>query len=263
MQKSINEFIDRYNSINTTLELKLPKLDKPTLNIITTCKQQAVESRVQNLKPATQSAIDMAINDPVLTAIQSVQDAFISLKEDIINSGIKLINTPKGMISVVGMINENTTNLNILAEKYQTMLQGKKDQISIRKYVQKNLNIFIGTFNYIIMTLNLKRTGLQKNMIPIPDLQSKEIMPDPPNQTFNQLLSLPMTQLNAVLDAQLAKSPSQLQTQMSTHGFNAPPNLSIREPVSLTPPVPKRVITPKPYKNTHIFDILSTQSSTV
>jgi len=263
MQKNINEFIDRYNSINTTLELKLPKLDKPTLNIITTCKQQAVESRVQNLKPATQSAIDMAINDPVLTAIQSVQDAFISLKEDVINSGIKLINTPKGMISVVGMINENTTNLNILAEKYQTMLQGKEDQISIRKYVQKNLNIFIGTFNYIIMTLNLKRTDLQKNMIPIPDFKSKEIMPDPPNQTFNQLLSLPMTQLNAVLDAKLAKPPSQLQTQMSTHGFNAPPNLIIREPVSLSPPVPKRVLAPKPYKNTHIFDILSTQSSTV
>ena len=265
MQKSINEFIVRYNNINTTLELKLPKLMESNLNIITTCKQEAVQSRVQNLKPATQSAIDKAIDDPVLTAIQTVQDAFIALKEDITNSGIKLINTPKGMVSVVGMINENTTNLNILAKKYQTMLQGQqhKDPNFVKKYVQKNLNIFIGTFNYIIMTLNIKRPNLQKDMIPISGSQSKEIMPDPPNQTFNQLLGLPMTQLNAIFDARMAKQPSQLQTQMSTHGYDAPPNLTVREPVSLAPLAPKPVLVPKPYKPTHIFDILSTQISTV
>ena len=260
MQKSINEFINRYNNINTTLELKLPKLMESKLNIITTCKQEAVQSRVQNLKPATESAINKAIDDPVLTAIQTVQDAFISLKEDVTNSGIKLINTPKGMVSVVGMINENTTSLNVLAEKYQSMIQG---QVEAKKYVQKNLNSLIGTFNYITVTLNIKRPKLQKDMIPMQESQSKVVEPDLPNKSFNEMLSLPNTQLNAILDARMAKQPIQLQTQMSTHGFNAPPNLTVREPVSLAPLAQKPVLVPKPYKPTYIFDILSTQSSTV
>jgi len=260
MQKNINEFIVRYNNINTSLELKLPKLMESKLNIITTCKQEAVQSRVQNLKPATQSAIDKAIDDPVLTAIQTVQDAFIALKEDVINSGIKLINTPKGMVSVVNMINENNTNLNLLAQKYQTLLQG---HVEAKKYVQKNLNSIIGTFNYITVTLNLKHPQLQKNMIPMSESQSKVVEPDLPDRSFNEMLSLPITQLNAIVDARMAKQPTQLQTQMSTHGYDAPPNLTVREPVSLAPLTQKPELVPKPYKPTHIFDILSTQSSTV
>jgi hypothetical protein len=189
-----------------------------------------------------------------------VQDAFISLKEDVTNSGIKLINTPKGMVSVVGMINENTTNLNTLAEKYQSMLQ---ERVEAKKYVQKNLNSLIGTFNYITVTLNIKRAELKKDMIPMQESQSKVVEPDLPNLSFNEMLSLPNTQLNAILDARMAKRPSQLQTQMSTHGLNAPPNLTIREPVSLAPLAQKQVLVRKPYKTTYIFDILSTQSSTV
>jgi hypothetical protein len=266
MEKSTNEFINRYNNINTSLNLKLPNLDKSSFKTVTTCNQ-VVQTKLTNTKPATQIAINTAIKDPVLTAIQTVQDAFISLKQDVINSGIKLINTPKGMIPVSGMIDENTKNLNLLAEKYQTMLQENKDTKNIKIYVQKNLNIFIGTFEYIVLTLNLNQPKLQKNMI-LTEESSKNLDVPIPDKGFNELLSLPIAQLNSVIDRQLSKESLKLQTQMSTHGFDAPPNLSINEPVSLNLPAPKKPLIPKPFKTTHIFDILSatnlsTQSSTI
>jgi hypothetical protein len=281
MQKSINEFIDRYNYINKKLKLKLPGLEKSNINTITTCTRKTVQN-MPKLKPATESAIQAAKIDPVVSAIQRVQDAFIALKEDVINSGIKLINTPKGEVQVNSMITENITNLNTLAEKYQTMIQGKKpsDPNFIKKYVQRNLNIFITTYNYITVSLNLKRHKLQKNMILISDSDSEnntieqQYAPEIPGQNFNKLLSLPLAQLNQILDARLAnqQGPPQLQTQMSTHGFERPPILLNKPPVSLpviskdkliTPPVPK------PFSKTFIFDKLSantqltTQNSTV
>lgn len=265
MQKSINEFIDRFNYINKTLNLKLPDKEKVNLNTVTTCKKQTISS-IPNLKPATESAIETAKVDPVLTAIQTVQDAFIALNQEIIDSGIKLINTPKGEIKVGGMIKENIENLNILAEKYQTMLQGPppSDSNFIKKYVQKNLNTFISTYDYIITSFNLKRHKLQKNMILIPESQeTPEVQSAPviPGQTFNQLLSLPMAQLNAVVNAQLAnQKAAQLPTQMSTHGLQPPPILNFKPPASafLPPPIPKLIpITEKTFSSTYIFDTLS------
>jgi len=265
MQKSINEFIDRYNYINKTLNLKLPDKEKANLNTVTTCKKQTIRS-IPNLKPATESAIETAKADPVLTAIQTVQDAFIALKEEIIDSGIKLINTPKGEIKVSGLITENIDNLNILAEKYQTMIQGPppSDPNFIKKYVQKNLNILISTYDYIIITLNLKQHKLQKNMILIPgsnktpEVQSAPVIP---GQTFNQLLSLPMAQLNAAINAQLAsQKAAQLPTQMSTHGFEPPPILTSKPPASSFLPQQIPIISPlseKTFSKTYIFDTLS------
>jgi hypothetical protein len=277
MQKIINEFIDRFNYINNKLNLKLPEMKKENLNTLTTCTKQAVRS-IPNIKPATERAIEEAKADPVLTAIQTVQDAYISLRENIINSGIKLINTPKGEILVKQMIDENIENLNSLAEKYQTMLKGvaPSDPNYIKKYIQKNLNIFITTYDYINISLNLKQHGLQKNMIQIPESQDKpetQSSPSIAGQDFNKLLSLPLAQLNSVLNAQVAvKKANQLSTQYSTHGFEPPPILNSMPPVSLLPPsLPniRFVQSEKPYSPTYIFDKLSpmaqltTQSSTI
>lgn len=278
MQKSINEFINRYNYINKKLKLKLPKLEQSDINTVTTCTRKTVQN-VPKLKPATESAIQAAKIDPVVTAIQRVQDAFIALKEEVINSGIKLINTPKGEVQVNSMITENITNLNILAEKYQSMIQGEKpsDPNFIKKYVQENLNIFITTYNYIAISLNLKRHTLQKNMILISDSENNTIeqqnAPEIPGQNFNKLLSLPLAQLNYILNTRLEnQQPRLLQTQMSTHGFEPPPILLNKPPLSL-PVVNKNNLpqppTPKPFSKTFIFDKLSadtqltTQNSTV
>ena len=262
MQKSINEFINRFNYINKTLELNLPTIEKSVKSI-------------QNLKSATQSAIETAKVDPVVTAIQSVQDAFIALKEEVINSGIKLINTPKGEVSVLKLITENITNLNSLAEKYQTMLQGEaqSDPNFIKKYVQKNLNIFITTYNYIIISLNLKQHLLQKNLIMISDSQDKpeiQYTTEIPGQTFNQLLSLPLAKLNSILESNITnQKASQLSTQYSTHGFEKPPIFITRSPASLPPPIPNVDSPPSHYTSTYIFDTLSpktqlaTQTSTI
>ena len=91
-------------------------MEKSNLNIVTSCTKQTIKS-IPNLKPSTEYAIEETKSNPVITAIQTVQDAYISLKEDLINSGIKLINTPRGEILVKGMIDENIENLNKLAEK--------------------------------------------------------------------------------------------------------------------------------------------------
>jgi len=276
MQKSLNEFIDRFNYINKTLNLKLPALEKTELNMLTICRKQAVQS-IPNLKPATQYAIEEARVDPVLTAIQTVQDAFIAIKQELIDSGIKLINTPKGEIPVVGFVNENITNLNTLAEKYQKMLQGDapSDPNYIKNYVQNNLNIFITTYSYIITTLHLKHHPLQKNMILIPesrDTPETQSAPPIPGQYFNKLLSLPLAQLNSVLDAQVSKqNVVQLATQYSTHGFEPPPILTSKPPATLPPVIPKILLPPskKPFTETYIFDTLSpktqlaTQTSTI
>jgi hypothetical protein len=175
------------------------------------------------------------------------------------------------------MINENIENLNILAQKYQAMIQGDKpsDPNYIKKYVQKNLNIIITAYSYIITSLNLKQHKLQKNMIQIPEVQdTPEIQSAPPiqGQDFNKLLSLPLAQLNALLDAQVAvKKANQLSTQYSTHGFEPPPILISKPPVTLPPALPNITFAPanKPYSPTYIFDKLSpktqlaTQSSTL
>jgi hypothetical protein len=264
MQKSINEFIDRFNYINNKLDLKLPEMEKENINTVTTCTKQVVKS-IPNLKPATEYAIDEAKIDPVITAIQSVQDAYISLKENVINSGIKLINTPKGEIPVKRMIEENIENLNDLAKKYQLMLQGDapSDPNYIKKYVQKNLNIIITAYDYIIVSLNLKQRRLQKNMIKIPESRDKpEIQSAPPieGQTFNKLLSLPLAQLNSIIDAQVsAQKTKQLSTQYSTHGFEPPPVLISKPPSALPPALPNITFAQsvKPYSPTHIFDRLS------
>ena len=274
MQKSINEFIDRFNYMNKTLELKLPTLEKADINTITICRKQAIQS-IPKLKPATESAIETAKIDPVVTAIQSVQDAFIALKEEVINSGIKLINTPKGEISSLKLITENITNLNNLAEKYQTMLQGEAptDPNFIKKYIQRNLNIFITTYNYIIVTLNLQQHLLQKNLILISDSDDKpeiQSAPEIPGQTFNQLLSLPLAKLNSILESNINKQKaSQLSTQYSTHGFEQPPILITRPPAILPFPTPNIGPSPSNYTSTYIFDTLSpktqlaTQTSTI
>jgi hypothetical protein len=278
MEKSINEFIDRYNYINKTLKLGLPEKEKNSLNTITTCRKQAISS-IPTMKPATETAIEMAKSDPVITAIQTIQDAFIALKQEIIDSGIKLINTPKGEIQVIRMITENIENLNTLAEKYQTMLQGAppSDPNFIKKYIQKNLNVLINTYNYIIVSLNLNQHQLQKNMILIPDSHETpkiQAAPEIPGQTFNELLSLPMAKLNVALDAQLAKKKNtQLSTQMSTHGFEPPPILINKPPASefLPPAIPKIIPQPsvKSFSSTYLFDTLSptkqlaTQTSSV
>ena len=276
MQKSINEFIDRFNYINTKLDLKLPEIAKEALNTVTTCTKQAVQS-IPKLKPATERAIEEAKIDPVITAIQTVQDAYIALNVDVVNSGIRLINTPKGEISVRGLINENIENLNSLAEKYQAMIQGSpsSDPNYIKKYVQKNLNILITVYNYIVISLNMKRRKLQKNMIQIPDVQdTPEVQSSPPipGQYFNTLLSLPLGQLNAILTAQLSSQKTkQLPTQYSTHAFQPPPILISKPPVTLPPKLPNIRFSPsaKPYTPTYIFDTLSpntplaTQKSTL
>ena len=146
MQKSINEFIDRYNYINKKLKLKLPGLEKSNINTITTCTRKTVRN-MPKLKPATESAIQAAKIDPVVSAIQRVQDAFIALKQDVINSGIKLINTPKGELQVNSMITENITNLNTVDVKHITRTDGQPLVINsiINMSYPLNIHIFLNS----------------------------------------------------------------------------------------------------------------------
>lgn len=251
VQKSINELIERYNYIIKTLGLKIPEYkDIKTLNM--------------RLKTATETAISNTKVDPVLVALQTVQDAYISIREEIIRGGSRSINTPKGQVSALKMVEENITGINILTEKYQFMLQDKESKGGAKKYVQSNLDVFITTYNYIIISLNLKHRLLQKNMITMkeePIYQDK--IPEPiPGIAANKTLTIPIAQL-------FGNQP--LITQMSTHGLDAPPNFfstSVSMPaptpiVSLEPssapkPLPESYFTTK---LSNIYGTMATQNS--
>jgi hypothetical protein len=111
-------------------------------------------------------------------------------------------------------------------------------------------------------------------MILIPESREKPSVQDAPpipGQYFNNLLSLPLAQINSILDTQVAaQKVKQLPTQYSTHGFNPPPILITKPPTTLPPQLPKILFPPKPktYSKTYIFDKLSpsmqlaTQTST-
>jgi hypothetical protein len=259
VQKSINELIERYNSIVKTLGLKMPEF-------------KDIKIVVSGLKTATETAINNTKIDPVLIALQNVQDSFMSIREEIIRSGSRSIYTPKGEISALKMVEENVNNINALTEKYILMLQDKKTNTSAKNFVQDNLNVFITTYNYIITSLKLKRQLLPKNMIDIKgELIDKPKVNDPiPGLSANTVLTIPLGQLFGT---------QQLITQMSSHGLDAPPNLfnspsSIKVPApptmatkaaakaKLTPEIPKPL--PEKYiftKLSKIYDTLPTQNS--
>jgi len=217
IEKSNNELIDRYNSIIKTLQLKMPEF-------------KDIKIVVPGLKNATETAINNTKIDPVLIAIQSVQDSFMSIREEIIRSGTRTLYTPKGQISALKMVEENVNDINALTEKYILMLQDKKTNNEAKNFVQDNLNIFITTYNYIITSLKLKRQLLPKNMIDIKgEIIDKPKVNDPiPGLSANTILTIPLGQLFGT---------QQLITQMSSHGVDPPPDL-FNSPSSIKVPAP-------------------------
>jgi len=250
IQKSNNELIERYNYIVKTLNIKLPDFKDLKLPLL-------------GIKTATDVAISTTKVDPVLIAIQTVQDGFIALKDEIIRSGSRMVSTPTGDVSALKMAEENIAGINNLTEKYQSMIRDKISSPDVKKYVQKNLNIFITTYNYIIISLNLRRQLFTKDMITMTEVPTnKPAILDPiPGLEANKILSIPLAKI-------VGSQP--LITQMSTHGLDAPPNLIKSNLNASVPSIYNYVKPVKPYSKTHlydklnqVYDVLPTQNSMI
>jgi len=228
IEEKLNKLIDIHNLINNKLNLKLKDLETIKENL--PIKQTIIPNTVLS------TAINETLADPVIIAIQSVQNAFIGMKTAVINAGIMTIDTPKGLVSVDSLIAENIDKLNKLTSNYKKYIQDgtANDQLTIKKDVQKNLNAHIEIFNFINNSLHLFLNKIQPNMIQIPH-ELNDI-----KKTFEQ---------------ETPKTNTDLYTQMTTNATIPPPILLDKPLHSIRIP-PRIKIKPKPFSHTFIYDQL-------